>query len=169
MRGVLSWVAGGVLAFLLTAGSFLLLASLATGPPESSLPTRTAPERSGSSLELWFDQDELAALPAAEDQRLSVTVVNEGTEPLEEVNVTLKASSEDTSLASARYHRATIESLAPAESATVEFRLDLPSPETTSPAEAPRAVLEVRASTPRGVSAVRTAILPPPSGPARGR
>lgn len=169
MRSVLSWVAGGVLAFLLTAGSFLLLASLATGPSESSLPPGSAPERSGSSLELWFDQDELAALPAAEDQGLSVTVVNEGAETLEEVNVTLKASSEDTSLASARYHRAAIESLAPAESATVEFELDLPSGEKGSPAEAPRTVLEVRASTPRGASAVRTAILPPPSGPARGR
>ncbi len=169
MRSVLSWIAGGVLAFLLTAGSFLLLASLATGPSESSLSPRSVPERSGSALDLRFDEDELADLPGAEDQSLSVSVVNEGAETLEEVNVILEVSSEDTSLADPRYHRATVEELAPAESAAVEFDLDLSAPERTSPAEAPRTVLEVRASTPGGVSAVRTAILPPPSGPVRER
>lgn len=167
MREFLYWLAGAMLAFGLAAGAFLLLADLLAGPPDASLAPETRPAGvPQGGLDLRLDEEGLAGLESARDQPVELAVANEGDEPLREVNLTLVASSEDTSLASARYYRAKVEDLEPGRSAPVVFTADLssPTPEATDAAGAPqeaRTILEVRATTPGGASAVRTAILPP--------
>jgi hypothetical protein len=78
----------------------------------------------------------------------------------------LDVASEDTTRPRARYYQET-GNLAPEETTTVEFEIDLTPPVTdegreTYPAEGQaRGVLEIRATTPDGASAVKTAILAP--------
>jgi hypothetical protein len=81
------------------------------------------------------------------------------------VNLTLEVSSENTALSDARYYRETVDELAAGKSTIVPFYLDLSPPEvstlaTTAVPEPPRTIVEVRATTPTGVSATKTAILP---------
>ncbi len=165
MREALFWVSGAVLAFFVTAGAFLLLANLGTGSSEKSLALDPRPARSGPALELDLDEGELASLRALPDQRLEVGVKNLSDEDLRDVHLTLEVSSENTALSNARYYRETVDTLAAERDRSVSFDLDLSAPEGTSSAppavpEPPRTILEVRASTPTGVSAVKTAILP---------
>jgi hypothetical protein len=117
---------------------------------------------------LNLDEAELASLRALPDQRLKVGVKNAGEEDLRDVHLTLEVSSENTALSNARYYRETVGSLAAGRAAAVRFNLDLSAPEGNGPAvpagpEQPRTILEVRATTPTGVSAVKTAVLPPRS------
>jgi hypothetical protein len=165
VREALLWVSGAALAFLITAGAFLLLANLGTGPSEKSLPPESQPAQSGPALELNLHEEELASLEALPDQRLRVGVENSGDEVLTDVQLTLEVSSENTSLSAPRYYRHTVKILTAGESTVVPFNLDLSAKEGTSsvaPAapEPPRTIVEIRASTPTGVSAVKTAILP---------
>lgn len=162
MRGIISWVSGAALAFLLTSGSFLLLANLADDSSEESLsPTPPSPS-AGSSLSLELDEDELLEMEQQPGQKLNVLVRNTGKEDLSKINLVLKVFSENTALSEARYYRATVEELPVGDSNNIDFVIDL-SPietaeaETTEPA---RMIIEARATTPSGVSAVRTAILP---------
>ena len=166
MREAALWVSGAALAFFITAGAFLLLANLGTGPSEKSLPPDPRPAESGPALELNLDEDQLASLDALPDQRFEVGVENPGDEGLSDVNLTLEVSSENTALSDARYYRETVDTLTAGSSVTVSFYPDLSA--ATTPAavpEPPRQILEVRATTPTGVSAVKTAILPPRPGP----
>ncbi len=168
MREAALWISGAALAFFVTAGAFLLLANLGTGPSEESLPPDPQPAESGPALELNLDEDQLATLRALPDQRFEVGVENPGDEALSDVNLTLEVSSENTALSDARYYRETVDTLAAGGSDTVRFYLDLSEGESTIPAavpEPPRKILEVRATTPTGVSAVKTAILPPRPAP----
>jgi hypothetical protein len=165
VREAVLWASGAALAFLVTAGAFLLLANLGTGPSVKSLPPESQPANSGPALELDLDEEELASLQALPDQRLQVRVKNSGDEDLADVHLTLEVSSENTALSDARYYRDTVDTLAAGKSTVVPFYLDLSAKEGTSsmaPAapESPRTIVEVRATTPTGVSAVRTAILP---------
>ena len=163
MREAALWASGAALAFLVTAGAFLLLANLGSGPSEQSLPPEPQPARSGPALELNLDEGELASLRALPEQRLDLGVENPGDEDLSEVNLTLEVSSENTALSDARYYRRTVDELEAGSNATVSFYLDLSAPEETNPVtvpEEPRMILEVRATTPTGVSAIKTAILP---------
>lgn len=164
MREALFWVSGAALAFFVTAGAFLLLANLGTGSSEKSLALDPRPARSGPALELELDEGELASLRALPDQRLEVGVKNPGNKDLESVHLTLEVSSENTALSDARYYRETVGTLAAGGAVVVTFELDLSAPEGTSLAvpapEPPRTILEVRATTPTGVSAVKTAVLP---------
>ena len=163
MREAALWVSSAALAFLVTAGAFLLLANLGSGPSEKSLPPGPRPARSGPALELNLDEGELASLRALPDQRFEVGVENPGDKDLSHVNLTLELSSENTALSNARYYRRTVEELEAGRSVTVSFNLDLSAQEKTNPAaipEAPRKILEVRATTPTGVSAIKTAIVP---------
>lgn len=163
MREAALWVSSAALAFLVTAGAFLLLANLGSGPSEKSLPPGPRPARSGPALELNLDEGELASLRALPDQRFEVGVENPGDKDLSHVNLTLELSSENTALSDARYYRRTVEELEAGRSVTVSFNLDLSAQEKTNPAaipEAPRKILEVRATTPTGVSAIKTAIVP---------
>jgi hypothetical protein len=165
VREAVLWVSGAALAFFVTAGAFLLLANLGTGPSEKSLAPEARPAPSGPALELSLDEGELASLRALPDQRLVVGVKNSGDEDLREVHLTLEVSSENTALSNARYYRETVDNLAAGRAVPVPFNLDLSAPEGTSLAvhaapEPPRTILEVRATTPTGVSTVKTAILP---------
>jgi hypothetical protein len=158
------WVSGAALAFLLTAGAFLLLANLGTGPSERSLPPEKRPAESAPALELNLDEGELASLRALPSQRFEVGVENQGDEDLKDVSLTLEVSSENTALSDARYYRKTVDELAAGEFTTTAFHLDLSPLDAglTVPdaPEEPRTIVEVRATTPKGVSAVKTVILP---------
>ena len=163
MREAALWVSGAALPFFLTAGAFLLLANLGSGPSEQRLPPEPQPARSGPALELNLDEGELASLRALPEQRLDLGVENPGDEDLSDVNLTLEVSSENTALSDARYYRRTVDELEAGGNVTLSFYLDLSSPEETNPVavpEEPRTILEVRATTPTGVSAIKTAILP---------
>lgn len=160
------WVSGAALAFIATAGAFLLLAGMGTGPSEARLesPSRGAP---GPALRVEMDEEELGALEYAPDQQLAVTVANRGKEDLSDVSVVLQVASENTAVTEARYYRATVEELAPGARTPVAFPSVNLSPlgeaelRNASGPEPPGKIIEVRAATPSGVSAVRTAILPP--------
>lgn len=167
MREIVLWLTGAALAFFVTAGAFLSLANLAGVPSHKNLTPDPPPERSGPALELSLDEDRLASLRPLPGQSLDLLVKNAGDKQLSDVNVTLGVSSENTALPNARFYRQTVQKLPPDEAVIVHFEFDLSSPE--QPVERPpaalpepsRKILEIRATTPRGVSAVRTAILPP--------
>ncbi len=163
MREAALWVSGAALAFFVTAGAFLLLANLGSGPSEQRLPPDPQPARSGPALELNLDEEELASLQALPEQRLELGIENPGNEDLSEVNLTLEVSSENTALSDASYYRRTVEELGAGSEVTVSFNLDLSAADEANPVtltEEPRKILEVRATTPTGVSAIKTAILP---------
>ncbi|MFL6059087.1 MAG: hypothetical protein ACJ732_09300, partial [Rubrobacteraceae bacterium] len=154
-------------AFFVTAGAFLLLANLGTGPAEKSLPPDPRPAESGPALELRLDEDRLASLRALPDQELELGVSNPGSEDLSNVNLTLEVSSENTAFPDTRYYRRTLAGLAAGSSETLRFYdVDLSSHEGTTVSsssavpEPSRKILEVRATTPEGVTAIKTAIVP---------
>jgi hypothetical protein len=168
VREAALWASGAALAFFVTAGAFLLLANLGTGPSEESLPPDPRPAQSGPALQLNLDEGQLASLEALPDQRLDVGVKNSGNEDLSDVHLTLEVSSENTALSDARYYRRTVGELAEGSFVTVSFYLDLSTYESatssssSAPAvpESPRKIIEVRATAPEGVSATKTAVLP---------
>jgi hypothetical protein len=165
MRGVAVWLSGTALAFFLTAGAFLLLANLATVSSEKSLKPEQPEAASQHAVELELDAEQLASLRPRPDQGLDLVVKNEGSKPLSDVNVSLSISSENTALSYSPYYRRTVEKLAASGRADVQFAFDLSEPEqriTGRPAWEPaRKILEFQATTPDGVSTVKTVILPP--------
>ena len=164
MREAALWAAGAALAFFLTAGAFLFLANLATGPAAEDLPAAPARGETGPALDLDLNRDRLASLESAPDQELLLTVENAGGKDFSNVNLTLEASSEDTANPRSRYYRRTLRDLKAGERVEVGFLLDLSKPPEGSAAptasEERSEILEIRATTPEGVSEVRTAILP---------
>lgn len=165
MREAALWACGAVLAFLITAGAFLSLANLATGSPEESLSPNpeNVPARPGPPLDLDLNEDRLLALRPEPDQDLQLTLENTGDGAYSDINLTLRVSSEDTAHPQTRYYRRAVARLSAGETVPVRFNLDLSNtPPTTrsAPAPEPRKIIEVRATTPEGVSAVRTAIVP---------
>ena len=164
MREAALWVAAAALAFFVTAGAFLVLANLATGSLQDDVPAAPAGGRSGPALDLDLNRSRLASLEPAPDQELLLTVENAGGSDFSNVNLTLESSSGDTADPRSRYYQRTLQDLEPGESVEVGFILDLSRP-TRSP-EAPTAseerseILEIRATTPEGVSVVRTVVLP---------
>jgi hypothetical protein len=166
MRDIVFWLSGAALAFLVTAGAFLFLANLATAPSERRLNPDQARGDSGQAVDLILDRELLASLTSGPDQSLDLVVENEGTKPLSGVNVTLRVFSENTALSDSRYYRQTVEKIQSSGAARVRFEFDLPAredpvarPPTANP-EQSREILEIRATTPDGNSAVRTVILP---------
>jgi len=166
-RDIVFWLSGAALAFLVTAGAFLLLANLAIAPSEKSLKPDETPGGSGHAVDLELDGERLASLRPLPDQSLEVVVQNEGSKQLSDVNVTLSVSSENTALSDSRYYRQTVEEIPAGGAADVRFEFDLATPEQPGarlPAvtqEPSREILELRATTPEGNSTVRTVILPP--------
>ena len=172
MRGVALWILGASVAFLATAGAFLLLASLG-GVPITSAPIPRAepstPESPGPALVLKLPEDRLEELKIGPDQKLAVDVENGDDEELPIVNLALVVASENTTRPGTRYYWATTENLAPQEVATVEFEIDLSPPTSdeysevgpSSGLQEDREMLEVRATTPGGASAIKTAVLTP--------
>jgi len=164
MRDAALWAAGAALAFFLTAGAFLFLANLATGPAAEDLPATPARGKPGPAVDLDLNRDRLSSLKPAPNQELLLTVENAGGKDFSNVNLTLEASSEDTANPRSRYYRRTLRDLKTGERIEVSFLLNLSkAPEGSA---APTAsdkrseILEIRATTPQGVSEVRTAILP---------
>lgn len=168
MKEAAFWACGAVVAFLITAGSFLVLANLATGSSQESLAPRdpdAGPARPGSALDLDVNKDRLAALRPEPDQSLELAVENTGDRTYTDVNLTLRVSSDDTAYPQTRYYRRTVKRLTAGEAVPVRFTLDLsdtlPTTQIASAsASESRKILEIRATTPEGVSAVRTAIVP---------
>jgi hypothetical protein len=165
MRGVAVWVSGAALAFFLTAGAFLLLANIATVPAEKSLAPEPPVAASEPIVGLELNADQLASLKPAPDQRLDLTVTNESDTPLSDVNVTLNVSSENTALSASRYYRHMVAKIPINGTADIGFMFDLSEPEQRvtgrPPSEPARQILEVKATTPDGISTVKTVILPP--------
>lgn len=164
MRDAALWAAGAALAFLLTAGAFLVLANLATGPSAEDLPATPARAKPGPVLDLDLNRERLASLEPAPDQELLLTVENAGGRDFSNVNLTLEASSGDTANPHSRYYRQTLQDLRSGEDVEVRFLIDLSetaeaSSHPTAPDESSE-IIEIRATTPEGVSVVRTAILP---------
>jgi hypothetical protein len=172
LKGVALWSLGAIVAFLATAGAFLLLANLLGNPVASDPIPRANPSRTqGSEPTLLLDlpKDRLERLEKKPGQRLGLDVENGGDEELPRVDLTLDATSGNTARPRKRSYWETVGTLASGESTTVEFDIDL-SPQTpaegreANPAGAdpqPREVLEARATTPEGASAVKTAVLVP--------
>ncbi len=164
MREMALWISGAALAFFVTAGAFLLLANLATVRSEESLTPDPPSRHSGPDLELNVDEDQLASLEALPAQSLDVTVRNRGDEALSDITLSLNVSSENTSLPESRYYGRKVEKLPAGGTAEVRFEFDLSAPEASGKLaavpEPSRKILEIRASTPEGVPAIRTAILP---------
>lgn len=164
MREIALWASGAALAFLVTAGAFLLLANLATGSSVENLSPDPGPGRTGQVLELDLDEGRLASLRAGPAQELTLAVQNQGDQNFSHVNLTLEVSSENTALPETRYYRHTVRTLGAGESRNVRFIMDLSESEgtkgdTLAPPD-PQKILEIRATTPEGRSAVRTAIVP---------
>jgi hypothetical protein len=162
------WISGAAFAFFATAGAFLLLANLGTGPSERNLTPDPPPAESGPALELSLNKNRLASLGALPGQELEVGVRNAGDEDLSHVNLTVEVSSENTALPDALYYRDNVNELPAGSSVPVRFYLDLSQRKSTmgaatsAPAvpESPRKIIEVRATTPEGESASKTAIVP---------
>lgn len=160
-RGVLLWLLATSAAFLATAGAFLLLANLGAGLGRGSDPIPRAPEAAGPALALRFAEDRLGELERRPDQALALYVENRGDRELADVGVTLDVASEAALEASARRYEENVEGLAPGERRAVEMQVDLSPPAETPEAQDWREILEARATTPGGVSAVETAVLAP--------
>lgn len=164
MRDAALWAAGAALAFLVTAGAFLFLANLATGPSAEDLPATPARGKPGPALDLDLNRDRLASLEPAPEQELLLTVENAGGRDFSNVNLTLESSSGDTANPRSRYYRQTLRDLKSGEDVEVRFLLDLSGPAESSASptasDGRSEILEIRATTPEGVSEVRTAILP---------
>jgi len=164
VRETALWATAAALAFLVTAGAFLVLANLATGSLADDLPAAPARGKSGPALDLDLNRSRLASLQPEADQELLLTVENAGNSDFSNVNLTLESSPGDTADPRTRYYRRTLQNLRSGESVEVSFLLDLHRPARTP--DAPPApdkrteILEIRATTPEGVSVVRTAILP---------
>jgi hypothetical protein len=160
VRGVAFWLSGAALAFLLTAGAFLLLANLATVTSEKSLTPEPSEAGPGPAVELALDAGQLASLRPRPNQNLDLVVKDEGSRPLSDVNVTLSVSSENTALSDYRYYRRTVEKVAAGGAADVRLRFG--HRVTERPASEPaRKILEFKASTSDGISTAKTVILPP--------
>jgi len=168
VREAVLWISGAALAFFVTAGAFLMLANLSTGPSEKNLTPHPPPAESGPALELTLNQERLESLRALPGQELEVGVRNAGDEDLSGVNLTVEVSSENTALSDARYYRENVNELPEGNSVPVRFYLDLSTYESTASStpsasaapEPPRKIIEVRATTPEGASAIKTAIVP---------
>jgi len=175
MRDVVLWALGGLLAFLATAGAFLLLANFGDGATESD-PIPSAKPSTTPNLEpppvplvLTLFEDRLEGLQRRPGQRLALNVENGSDEELPSVELTLDVVSENTARPNKRSYQQTLGPLAPGEATEVGFEIDLslPMPAGTSEKANPgsegqtREILEILATTPEGASAVKTAVLAP--------
>lgn len=161
MKAVISLVLGMAIAFVVTAGAFLFLAELGSEPPERNLSSEAGQDQSNSSLLLNIGEEQLRELESKRGQTLTIGVRNQGDSRLSSVNLTFRVISEDTSAPQVRFEQITLPTLDPGEYAPISFALDLSPLSLTGGNVQPRTIVEVRATAPSGVSAIRTVILPP--------
>lgn len=161
------WGIWAMVAFALTAGAFLLLANLSSNLSTREVTSGPRPTNSTPPLALELDESRLEELESESDQTLPLAVENAGESDFTDISLTMRVTSENTARPEARYYRATVKDLPAGESKTVRFTLDLSPPEdherqASSPPGTlePRIILEVQATTPEGISAIRTAVLP---------
>ena len=166
MRGILVWLLSAAIAFFFTAGAFLLLANLGSNASERNLEPRSPPE-SQPLMEIVLQRDQLSNLQPLGDQRLSFRVKNGSESNFSQVSVTMRVSSDNTAFGESRYYRAEIENLKSGGSKPVRSRIDLSPFEATQgqmsgsdSEDENRIILEVQATTPEGISSVKTAVLP---------
>lgn len=170
MRDVVVWILGTVLAFALAATAFLLLANLLATPPERNLAPPAREDRSSSALDLELDSNQLGGLEAQASQKLDLAVRNEGDIKLSDIHLTLEVASENTALSETRYYRAGIKEMGPGAFRKAAFAIDLSPPKdpgrnfVPDELKSPQTIVEIQATTPSGVSAVRTVILPLQAG-----
>jgi hypothetical protein len=160
-----------VAAFLATAGAFLLLANLGGGAAASDPIPRAEPSEAqdpGPTLALELFEDQLEELEREPGQKLTVGVENVGDEEFPSVDLTLDVTSENTVQPRTRSYQKTIGQMGPNESTTAEFEIDFSPPippeggeGSTGPDSQTREILEARATTPEGFSAIKTAVLAP--------
>ena len=86
MREAAFWFSGAALAFSITAGAFLLLANLGTGPSEKNLVPEPRHAMSGKAMDLNLEEDERASNRPCTDKRYDVGVYNEGDEDIKHVH-----------------------------------------------------------------------------------
>ena len=174
MREAALWISGAALAFFATAGAFLLLANLGTGPLREEPDAGPAPgggrTRRGAGPGRGSTRV-LRALPGAEARPRGT---ERGNEDLSRREPDREVSSENTALSDARYYRETVEKAGrgrgPATYASRSTSRSQKHARNGRPSsEPPREIMEVRATTPEGVSAVKTAIVPPSQGVGRAR
>jgi hypothetical protein len=139
----------------------LLLANLGAGPGRGSDPIPRAPEAAGPALALRFAEDRLGELERRPDQALTLYVENRGDSELADVGVSLDVASEAALEVGIRRYEENVVGLAPGERRAVEMQVDLSPLAKTPGAQDQREILEARATTPGGVSAVETAVLAP--------
>jgi hypothetical protein len=169
VRGVALWTALTSVAFLVTAAAFLLLASLGGDSESAPIPRADPSEtRERPTLSLKIPEDQLERLEREPGQRLTLDLENGGQEDLADVILSLDVVSENTARPHARSYQETLEQLAPGETASVTFEIDLspPGPAGTrefKPGTEPqyREILEARASASGDASDVKTAVLAP--------
>ncbi len=169
MKGIALWALLTSVAFLMTAAAFLLLASLGGDPESAPIPRADPPEtRENPTLSLKIPEDRLEKLAREPGQRLTLDLENGGEEELVDVNLVLDVLSENTAQPHVRSYQETLGQLAPGETASVEFEIDLSSPilsgtRESNPDVEPqyREILEARASASGGASDVKTAVLAP--------
>ena len=166
MRGFSIWLLSAAVAFFLTAGAFLLLANLGSNVSERN---RVPGSPSGSQplVELILEEDRLSSLRPVQDQRLQFRVKNGSGRSFSQVSVTVRVSSDNTAFGESRYYRVKIDDLKSGQSKPVESRVDLSPfedpgerPDRSAAGDEERIILEVQATTPEGLSSVKTAILP---------
>ena len=168
MRGVALWGLFTSVAFLVTAAAFLLLASLGGDPESAPIPRADlSGTRERPTLSLKIPENQLERLEREPGQRLTLNLENGGDEDLADVTLSLDVASENTAQPHVRSYRETLEQLAPGETTSVEFEIDL-SPSSTAgtrdskPGAEPqyREILEARASASGDASdVVKTAVL----------
>jgi hypothetical protein len=168
VKGIALWALLTSLAFLVTASAFLLLASLGGDPESAPIPQADPSEaQERATLLLKLPVDRLERLEREPGQRLTLDVENGGDEELVGVDLALDVTYEDTTQPRAGSYRRSIDQLAPSETRSVEFEIDLspPIPAETGAsgpgAEQDREILEIKATAPEGVSSVKTAVLGP--------
>ena len=172
IRGLLFWMASIMLAFVATAGVFLMLAELGTSQPGESLGADgESRASSGDPLSVELQRDSLESLEEAEGQTLGITLSNNSEREITGIKVHLILFSEDTADQDTRYYEAEVQELSPGGSKIVHFdnKLDFSPPKPGNNAEASQNggsqdresfnILEVRAASSEGVSTVKTAVL----------
>jgi hypothetical protein len=116
---------------LLTASVFLRLANLVSDPASSDPIPRAEPSEAQNTtpaLVLELPQNRLEELKRGPGRKLALDVENGSAEELSDVTLALDVVSDDTANPRARYYQEAIEKLVPAETATIEFDIDLSLP-----------------------------------------
>jgi len=163
------WLLAAAMAFLVTAGAFLLLASLATRPAAPAadagrIPSPQPASRVSGGAFVEVDEGGLGSLEPAPEQRLTVRVRNVGEAALSGVDVDLAVFPAGSPAGGEpRTYREEVGDLPPGQSAEVAFTVDLSPVEASGGVEGEeRAYVEVRATTGTEPAAdVKTIVLAP--------